>query len=235
MFFFDPIYFVFMVPALALALFAQWRVNHAFKKYSQYAPASGLTGGETSKELLRINGLSFVAVQPVEGNLTDYYDPRNKVLRLSTDVYNTRSLVALGVAAHETGHALQDKNKYFPMKIRSGLVPAANIGSQMAIPIFFVGLIVSGWLRSPVGGLIMELAIVLYSIAVLFTLITLPVEYNASHRAMAMLRDNNLITEEEYGPTKSVLSAAALTYVAAAASAILTLLYLILRSQGSRD
>lgn len=235
MFFFDPFYFVFLLPAIIFTLYAQWRVKHTYKKYSQVAPLSGMTGAETSRRLLDSSGLKDVFIEPAAGELTDYYDPRHKLLKLSESVYNGRSLAALGVAAHETGHALQDKNKYFPMKIRSGLVPMANIGSQMAMPLFFVGILVTAWFRSPIGYVIMNIAILGYGLAVLFTLITLPVEFNASRRAMVLLQKNGLITDAEYGPTRKVLSAAALTYVAAAATAILTLLYLIIRSQGSRD
>ncbi len=234
MFYLDPLYLMMMVPAFILTIFAQIKVKHAFNKYSKVPVSSNLTGAEASRRLLESNGLNDVLVEETGGKLSDYYDPRTKVLRLSQPVFEGRTLASVGVAAHETGHALQDKNKYFPMKLRSGLVPVANFGSNFAMPMFFIGILIVGWLRSPVGYLLMNLGILMFTVAVVFQLITLPVEFNASRRAMVMLRENGLITEEEYRPTKSVLSAAALTYVAAAATAILTLLYLILRSQ-SRD
>ncbi len=163
--------------------------------------------------------------------MSDNYDPRARILHLSPDVYDGLSLAALGVAAHEAGHAMQDARGYWPMRLRAGLVPAANFGSQMAIPMFFVGLLVVGWFHSSVGYLIMNIGIVIFAIAVLFQIVTLPVEFNASRRAMAQLADSGIITGDEYQPTRRVLSAAALTYVAAAASAVVTLLYLILRSR----
>ncbi len=234
MFFLDPLYLIIMAPAIILTIIAQIRVKYTFNKYSRVPVGSGISGAEASKRLLESNGVLDVLVEKTGGKLTDYYDPRNKVLYLSQPVYEGRTLASVGVAAHETGHALQDKNKYIPMKLRSGLVPFANFGSSFAMPLFFVGILVVGWLRSSVGFLLMNAAIILFTAAVVFQLITLPVEYNASRRGMSMLEQSGIITENEYHPAKSVLNAAALTYVAAAASAILTLLYLILRSQ-SRD
>lgn len=220
-----------MAPVLIFTLFAQYRVKSAFRKYSQVAPLSGLTGAQASRRLLDSNNLQDVAIDKVQGNLSDNYDPRARILHLSPDVYDGLSLAALGVAAHEAGHAMQDARGYWPMRLRAGLVPAANFGSQMAIPMFFVGLLVVGWFHSSVGYLIMNIGIVIFAIAVLFQIVTLPVEFNASRRAMAQLADSGIITGDEYQPTRRVLSAAALTYVAAAASAVVTLLYLILRSR----
>lgn len=223
-----------MAPAFILTIIAQIMVKHTFNKYSKVPVSSNMSGAEASKHLLESNGIVDVLVEETSGNLSDYYDPRGKVLYLSQQVYEGRSLASVGVAAHETGHALQDKNKYIPMKLRSGLVPSANLGSRFAIPVFIIGLMIAGWLRSPIGILFMYAGILMFTVAVLFYLITLPVEYNASHRGMLMLEKSGVITESEYSSTRSVLNAAALTYVAAAASAILTLLWLILRSQ-SRD
>ncbi len=175
------------------------------------------------------NGLQDVAIEAIPGTLSDNYDPRTRILRLSPEVYEGKSLAAVGVAAHEAGHALQDAHGYWPMKIRAGLVPAANFGSQMALPLFFIGLLTVGWFRSPVGYLIMNVAIIVFAVAVVFQLVTLPVELNASRRAMTGLSDGGIITQEEYRPTRKVLSAAAMTYIAAAATAIMTLIYLIIR------
>lgn len=231
-FFIDPLYLLFMAPAFLFSLYAQFKVNSAFKRYSQVAPSSGMTGAEASRVLLDRNGLNDVAIEQVSGNLSDNYDPRTRVLRLSQGVYAEKSLAALGIAAHETGHALQDARHYWPMKLRGGLVPAANIGTRMAWPLFFLGIVFAAWFRQPqIGGLIMNIAIVVFTIAVFFTVITLPVEFNASRRAMAMLSESGVINQDEYRPTRKVLSAAAMTYLAAAAVAILQLLYMIIRSR----
>ncbi len=231
MFFFDPLYLILMAPVLAFTLYAQYRVKSAFRKYSQVAPHSGLTGAQASRRLLDGNNLQDVAIDKVQGNLSDNYDPRARILHLSPEVYEGLSLAALGVAAHEAGHAMQDARGYWPMRLRAGLVPAANFGSQMAIPLFFVGLLVVGWFHSSAGYLIMNIGIAVFAIAVLFQIVTLPVEFNASRRAMAQLAESGIISDDEYRPTRKVLSAAALTYVAAAASAVVTLLYLILRGR----
>lgn len=231
MFFFDPLYLMIMAPVLAFTLYAQFKVKSAFRKYSKVQPSSGLSGHEASRRLLDSNGLPDVVVDQVAGNLSDNYDPRARILHLSPDVYNGRSLAALGVAAHEVGHAMQDARGYWPMKLRSGLVPAANFGSQMAIPLFFVGLLIVGWFHSSAGYLVMNIGILVFAVAVAFQIVTLPVEFNASRRAMTQLAASGIISSDEYRPTRKVLSAAALTYVAATASAVMTLLYLILRSR----
>lgn len=231
MFFFDPVYLVLMAPVLIFTFYAQFKVKSAFNKYSKVGPSSGMTGAQASRIILDRNSLQDVAIDQVPGSLSDNYDPRVRILHLSPDVYDGRSLAALGVAAHEAGHALQDARGYWPMKLRSGLVPAANFGSQAAIPLFFVGLLVTGWFHSSIGGLIMNAAILVFAVAVLFQIVTLPVELNASRRAMAELSSSGVINEDEYRPARKVLSAAALTYVAAAASAVMTLLYLIIRSR----
>lgn len=220
-----------MAPVLIFTFYAQFKVKSAFKKYSKVGPSSGMSGGEASRIILDRNGLQDVAIDQVQGSLSDNYDPRARILHLSPDVYAGRSLASLGVAAHEAGHALQDARGYWPMKLRSGLVPAANFGSQAAMPLFFVGLLVTGWLHSSIGGLIMNVAIMMFAVAVMFQIVTLPVELNASRRAMSELSTSGVINADEYVPARRVLSAAAMTYVAAAASAIMTLLYLVLRSR----
>lgn len=233
-FYFDPLYLLMVSPAIILALYAQAKVRWTFNKYSKVRASSGLSGAETSKKILSQNGLTDIAVERTTGRLSDHYDPRRKILALSPEVYGGNSLASLGVAAHETGHALQHARRYFPMKIRSGLLPVANFGSQMAWPLLIIGFLLVGWLRTPIGYLLINIGIFAFGLAVLFQVINLPVEYNASRRAMTILRDGGYISQAEYRPTKSVLSAAALTYVAAAAAAILQLLYLVMRSQ-SRD
>jgi hypothetical protein len=231
MFFIDPVYLILMAPVLLFSLYAQAKVKSSYKKYANLPSGSGVTGAQAARALLDRCGLSEVAIEEVPGTLSDHYDSRTKVLRLSSNVHNGTSLAALGVAAHESGHAAQDKTGYVPMRIRAGLVPVANLGSQLALPIFFVGLMVVGWFNSPFGGVIMTAAIIIFAAAVFFQIVTLPVEYNASRRGLAMLLDTGLIGSEEAGPVKKVLGAAALTYVAAAASALMTLLYMIIRSR----
>lgn len=229
MFFFDPLYFIMLAPAIALSIWAQVKVKSAFEKYSKIAPSSHAAGSQAAERILRENGLNEVKVEIGQGMLTDFYDPRRKVLRLSPQVYQGKSLAALGVAAHEAGHALQHAGGYAPLKLRSGLVPAANFGSQMAFPLIFLGFLLARGGAS-ISPLLINLGIMAFSVAVLFQLVTLPVEFNASRRALAVLEETGLITVREREPTRAVLNAAALTYVAAALAAVLQLLYFILRS-----
>ena len=218
---------LFMLPALALAFYAQWKVKNTYKKYSEVRASCGLTAAQVAERILGYGAVSLgspelrsVKIAAVPGQLTDHYDPRTKTLRLSNP--GSTSLADIGVAAHEAGHALQDAARYQPLALRSALVPAAQFGSQLAFPLIFGGLIFGG-LKS-----LMLAGILLYSAAVAFTLVTLPVEFNASRRALALLRDTGIITsKKELSAVRRVLSAAALTYVAAAASAILTLVYYI--------
>jgi len=217
-FFFDPRYFLFALPALALVMFAQARVRSAYGRYSQVRNAYGLTGGEAARRLLDRAGLSYVPVRVVPGELSDNYDPQQKVLNLSQGVANAPSVAALGIAAHEIGHALQDAQSYAPLRLRASLVPATNIGSQLGFYIFFAGLFIHPLAWIGIG---------LFSLAVLFTLITLPVELNASRRARQLLASSGLITPAEMGGVSAVLNAAALTYVAALAQALATLLYFL--------
>jgi uncharacterized protein len=218
---------VLLLPAIALALYAQFRVTSTYNSMSQVKAKSGLSASLAGRKLLDSAGLSNVTIEATPGNLTDNYDPRTKTLRLSEGVYHSDSIAALGVVAHEVGHAVQDSKAYIPLKIRGGLVPAANIGSNLAIPLFFIGLLAS----SPK---LMDAGIVLFSIAVAFTVITLPVEFNASHRAIAMLGDSGLLEDYELPKAKRVLDAAALTYIAAMAMAVLNLVRLI-ALRGSRE
>jgi Zn-dependent membrane protease YugP len=222
---FDPRYLLFLAPALLLALWAQARVKSTFTKFSKIAPRSGHTGASAAREILRAAGLD-VAVEGVQGTLTDHYDPRTRTLRLSEPVYGGRSLAALGVAAHEAGHALQHATNYFPMTVRGFVFPAASLGSKAAMPLFFFGLLMSGGRG---GGALISAAILIFSAVVAFQVITLPVEFNASRRAIGLLTSSGIIAEDEVKGARAVLSAAALTYVAGALQGIMTLLYMLSR------
>jgi uncharacterized protein len=219
--------FLLLIPAIALVLWAQFRVKSTFAKYSKVRAGSGLTGAEVAKRLLADGGLSEVKVEQIEGSLSDHYDPRTKVLRLSADIAQSDSVAALGVAAHEVGHAIQHKQAFGAFQIRQSIVPVANFGSSLAIPLFIAGMIFSS-LK------LMDLGIVLFSAAVAFQLVTLPVEFNASSRALVLLQSRGYLVEKEAGEAKKVLHAAALTYVAATAMAVMQLLRLILL-RGARD
>lgn len=220
---FDPLYFVMLLPALLLGLYAQWRVRSTFLQYSQVSAASGLNAERLARRLLDGAGLQNVKIEGIRGTLTDHYDPRTRTLRLSQG--ESRSLAALGVAAHEVGHAIQHAQLYRPLALRTAIVPVVNFGSQLAVPLFLLGLIFQ------IPGM-MLLGIAAYSFFVLFTLVTLPVEFNASRRAIGLLQGGGYIaTGQELEAVKRVLGAAALTYVAAAATAVLQLLYFILASR----
>jgi Zn-dependent membrane protease YugP len=217
--FFDPTY-VLILPALALAMFAQWKVGSTFNKFSQVATASGRTGAEVAAELLRRRGLSGVKIEPVQGMLADHYDPRTKTLRLSPQVYGSASVAAVGVAAHECGHAFQDAERYAPLAIRGAIVPMATIGTNAAWILFMIGLFTSmRWL--------MDVGILLFAGYIAFALITLPVEFDASRRAVAVLKGEGLVMPREADGVRAVLNAAALTYVAAAAMAVMQLVRLL--------
>ncbi|MCP4130257.1 MAG: zinc metallopeptidase [bacterium] len=219
----DPLYWMMMIPVFLLSLFSSLRVKTTFKKYSKKHVRSGLTGAQAAKEILRRNGLSHVRVVETGGFLSDHYDPGKKVVRLSPDVYRSNSISAIGVAAHETGHAIQHKESYSPLVLRNTLVPVASIGSGFSWIIIFAGFILGAFALVKIG-------IILFSAVVVFQLITLPVEFNASARAKKMLSSYGLVSSGELKGVNSVLSAAAMTYVAAAASAIVTLLYFLMRA-----
>jgi Zn-dependent membrane protease YugP len=216
---------ILLVPALLLSLYAQFKVSSTFNRYSRVASGRGLTGAQAARRLLDSAGLSHVGIEVVGGRLSDHYDPRTKVLRLSPDVGGSNSLAALGVAAHEAGHAVQDATGYAPMKVRSSLVPTANLGSSLGMILFFVGLVMGG------SDLLMNIGILLFSAAVLFTLVTLPVEFNASSRALSLLSSQGVLVSTEMEGARKVLSAAALTYVAAALMAVLQLVRLVMLSR----
>jgi Zn-dependent membrane protease YugP len=218
-----------LIPAFLLGLYAQFRVSSTFKKYSQVASSRGLTGKEAARLVLDGGGLYNVGIEVGGGRLSDHYDPRSRQLSLSPDVGNSNSLAALGVAAHEAGHALQHAQGYVAFRLRSALVPVANIGSNLGIVLFMIGLFF-GYYRNV--GWLMNVGIILFSAAVLFTLVTLPVEFNASKRAVRELENKSILMGTELAGAKKVLSAAALTYVAAALMAVLQLLRLVLIARG---
>jgi len=218
--FFNPLYLVFALPGLLLGLWAQSRVKSAFNKYSRVRTLRNVTGAEVARSLLDAQGLYDVSIEEVKGKLSDHYDPRSKVLRLSTDVYRAPSVAAAGVAAHEMGHALQDANHYAPLKLRSGLVPAVQFGSSLAPWIFIAGFLLN---LTPVAWL----GVILFSVSALFALVTLPVELDASRRAKKLLVSSGILVGEEAKGVDKVLDAAALTYVAAAIAALGTLLYYV--------
>ncbi len=218
-----------VLPGMALALYAQWKVKSTFDRFSKVRAASGRTGRDVAKSLLAAYGVTDIAVEPVAGRLTDHYDPKHHVVRLSQGVYDSDSVAALGVAAHEVGHAIQDAKGYSPMRWRWALLGPANLGSTLALPLAFIGILLG------TGGVwLLNLAILLFTGAVLFHIVTLPVEFNASARAYAHLRESGITSSEESAMAKKVLDAAALTYVASAAVALLTLIRLVL-IRNSRD
>lgn len=219
-FMFDPSYFLFVLPALAFTMWAQSRVTGAYQRWSQVMASRGITGAELARELLQRAGIAGVRVEPVAGHLTDHYDPRAKVVRLSEPVYSGRSLAALGIAAHEIGHVIQDYQGYAWLNLRQAIIPVTQLGSQLAMPLFLAGLIFA-------SGFLQDLGIILFLTAVIFQAVTLPVEFNASSRAVSLLETGGFVSRQETGPVRQVLNAAALTYVAALATALANLLYLI--------
>ncbi|HEX6384987.1 MAG TPA: zinc metallopeptidase [Anaerolineae bacterium] len=225
--FFDPLFWLFALPGLLLGLFAQARVKGAFNKYAKVRTLRSVTGAEVARSLLDSQGLYDIAVEETKGFLSDHYDPRSKVLRLSPEVYRTPSVAAAGVAAHETGHAFQDAGGYFPLQIRSALVPAAQFGSSLAPWLFIAGLLLNFTTLAWVG-------VILFAAAVVFTLVTLPVEFDASSRAKRLLQSQGVLIGDEMQGVNKVLNAAAWTYVAAAVSAIGQLLYFVLLLTGGR-
>ena len=225
-FYFDPTY-ILLIIGLVISLIASTRMKSTFSKYRRVRSDSGLTGAQTAERILAAAGIYDVKIVPVQGSLTDHYDPRPKTVSLSQDVYGQKSVASVCVAAHECGHAIQHAVNYAPLNIRSAIVPVANLGSSLSWPIFLAGLIFS--MRS-----LLMLGIVLFSLAVLFQLVTLPVEFNASSRALRLLESTGILSTEENLGARRVLTAAALTYVAALASSILQLLRLIILA-GGRD
>lgn len=230
MYYYDPTYFLVLV-GVVICLLASAKMNSTFNKYSRVRNHAGMTGREAAEAVLHRAGIYDVRVERVAGNLTDHYDPRNKVLRLSDSTYNSNSVAAVGVAAHECGHAIQHATGYAPLKFRSTLVPVANFGSQIAWPLIIIGLLFS----SNMSSMFLTLGVLAFSASVLFQLVTLPVEFDASNRAVRILAGNGLVYEDEVRHVRKVLTAAALTYVASAASAILQLLRIVMLANRRRD
>lgn len=228
-YYWDPTYILVVIGAV-ICMIASARVKGTFNKYSQLRSMSGMNGAQVAQRALQAAGIYDVQVRHVSGSLTDHYDPRTKTVNLSDPVYNATSVAALGVAAHECGHAIQHAKSYAPLSIRSALVPVANFGSMLAWPVILIGLLFNT--RS--SGLIIDIGILLFSAAVLFQLVTLPVEFDASRRALVMLRTQGILADDELKYTRRVLKSAALTYVASAAAAILQLLRIILITNGRR-
>lgn len=233
-FFFDPTYLLFAVPAMLFALWAQFQVQSAFNKWSQVANMRRLNGFDVARILMRNEGLDHVGVETIPGMLTDHYDPAGKVIRLS-EGSTQPSVAAMAIVAHELGHAAQDKEGYAWLRVRSGIVGFANIGSQLGTWLFFIGMLLGAGGGSRFGFQLAVVGVILFSAAVAFTLVTLPVEFNASARAREMLQRAGLVTVQEAAGVNAVLNAAALTYVAAAAQAIAQLLYFVTILMRRRD
>lgn len=223
---------VLLVPGIILALWAQWKTSSTFKKYSQIGNARGVTADAVAREILRNYGVNDVGVEAVQGTLTDHYDPKAKMLRLSEPVFGNTSIAAIGVAAHEAGHAIQHAKGYAPIMLRNAIVPIANIGSFLSFPLLLVGLIFGASANSPLHFLI-SLGILLFTGVVAFHFVTLPVEFDASGRALKILRGGSYLSPQELKGAKSVLTAAGMTYVASALMALLNLLRLLLLSRSS--
>ncbi len=222
---FDWTYIVLVLPCLILSLWASAKVNSTFKKYSQQRTLRGLTAQEAAMRVLSANGVSGVRIERVSGNLTDHYDPRANVIRLSDSVYDNTSTAAIGVACHEAGHAVQYAQDYAPIKLRSAIIPVTNIGSKLAMPLILLGILFSG--LGQFSDTIIYIGIACFGLSVVFQFATLPVEFNASHRALQTIESTGILTEEEQKGARKTLTAAAMTYVAATATALAQLLRLI--------
>ena len=221
---FDPTYFLVIIGAV-ICMIASARVKSTYNKYSQYRSASGMTGAQAAQRILNSAGIYDVTIQHVSGNLTDHYDPRTNVIRLSDSVYDNTSTAAIGVACHEAGHAVQYAESYAPIKLRAAIIPVTNIGSKLAMPLILIGLLLS--YAADVSYFFVYLGIACFGLSLVFQLVTLPVEFNASHRALVAIDEGGLLTEEEQKGARKTLTAAALTYVAATATALAQLLRLL--------
>ena len=224
--YFDWTYVVLILPCVIFSLIASSSVNRTFKKYSQQFSRRGITGAQAAERVLRANGVSGVQITRVAGNLTDHFDPTSNVIRLSDSVYGSTSTAAIGVACHEAGHAVQYATNYGPIKLRAAIIPATNIGSKLAMPLILIGLLLSAFETVSYG--FVYLGIACFGLSLLFQLITLPVEFNASRRAIRAIEDGELLTEDEQRGARKTLTAAAMTYVAATAVALAQLLRLVL-------
>ncbi|HBE15832.1 MAG TPA: peptidase [Ruminococcaceae bacterium] len=229
MIFYNLNYLIYMLPCFILSLICNIMVKSNFSKYSQIANSRRLTGAQAAQQVLSAHGVTGVRIEPVQGSLTDHFDPRTNVIRLSETVYNAKTVAAVGVACHEAGHAVQHAEGYLPNKIRSVIVPMANFGSRLSWIFLVVGL-----LLPTKFNFVVIIGIVLFSLSVLFTLITLPVEFNASSRALKTIKETNMLNPDEYDGAKKVLTSAAMTYVAAAATSIAQLLRLLMIANNRR-
>lgn len=228
----DWTYVVLVLPCLLLSLLASANVNSTFKKYSTQLSSRRITGADAARRVLSANGVSGVRIEPIRGNLTDHFDPRSNVIRLSENVYGSTSIAAIGVACHEAGHAVQYAREYVPMKVRAAIIPVTNFGSRLAMPLILLGLVFST--MSYFGDTLVYLGIACFGLSVVFQLVTLPVEFNASRRAVQTIDSAGLLTEEEQRGAKKTLRAAAMTYVAATAVALSQLLRLLVIFGGNR-
>ncbi|PKM72764.1 MAG: peptidase [Firmicutes bacterium HGW-Firmicutes-16] len=231
--FFDMTYLYLVLPAVILAIWASARVKSTFKKYDRQFSASHITGAQAAQRVLYANGLTNVRVERIEGNLTDNYDPRDNVIRLSRPVYDSTSTAAIGVACHEAGHALQYAQGYAPIKLRAFIIPATNIGSKLAMPLIIIGLIMSYYASSLIT--VAYAGIIFFAVCVFFQIVTLPVEFNASHRALVAIEGQGMLTEDELAGSRKVLNAAAMTYVAALAVSIAQLLRFLMLVSNRRS
>lgn len=227
-YYYDPVSWIFMLISMAVAGWAHFKVNRAFEKYSKISCSSGLTGAQAAEKVLSHNKVEGVSIERTRGYFTDYYDSRSSKICLSDKVYASRTIASVSVAAHESGHASQNAADYLPYRIRHALVPICNFGSQASMPLIILGILIPKW------SFMISLGIIFFSLAVLFQIVTLPVEFDASRRALAAIEDENLLSKEELAGAKEVLTAAAFTYVAAAFSALLSLLRLLWETRGSR-
>lgn len=229
---FDWTYVYLVLPCLILSLWASARVNSTFRKYSRQFSQRGITGAEAAQWVLRSNGVANVRIERISGNLTDHYDPSSNVIRLSDDVYSSTSTAAIGVACHEAGHAVQYAQGYAPIKLRAAIIPVTNFGSKLAMPLILLGILFSS--LGSTSDFFINLGIACFGLSVLFQLVTLPVEFNASHRALVAIEQNGILTEEELQGARKTLSAAAMTYVAATAAALAQLARLLILFGGNR-
>jgi len=224
----DPLYWLFIGAGMLLSLWAQFRVKSAYARYSQVASRSGLTGADVAQRILQANGINGVRIEGIRGSLTDHYDPKTRTLRLSEGVYGTRSIAAAGIAAHEVGHAIQHAQNYGPLKFRSAWVPVANLGGGLSMTVIMAALALGG-AATATGQSLATAGILMFATTTVFTLVTLPVEFDASRRALATLESGGVMPNDEIAGARKVLSAAALTYVAAFVTSLLTLFYYLVR------
>ena len=229
----DYLYLILVLPAVIFSLWASIRVNTTFKKYSKIRSMRGITGAEAARRVLDANGLQHIRIEQIPGNLTDHYDPRSDVIRLSESVYGNTSVAAVGVACHEAGHAVQHAENYAPVKIRAAIIPVTNIGSRLAIPLIILGILLTSLASAPEFLVIAYIGVACYGLCTLFQLVTLPTEFDASRRALRCIESYGILGSEEIGGARRVLTAAAMTYVAALAVSLMQLLRLFLMVSGN--